>query len=59
MESFLTAFKASLTDLCKMIAKKATHIATSHLTFLLHFNSSRLIGLDNRTDVRPIGIGDI
>ena len=56
--SLLRSFKSS-TDLCKTIAKLAIRIALSHLTFLLPYNSCRLIAPDKCPGVRPIGIGEV
>ena len=55
--TLLTSFKSSSTDLCKTLAKLAVRMATSHLTFLLPYNSCRLIALNKCPGVRPIGIG--
>ena len=55
----LTSFKLSSTDLCKTIAKLATRIATSHLTFLLPYNSCRLIALHKFPGVRPKRNGEV
>ena len=53
----MTSFRSSSTDLCKTIAKLAKRIATSHLAFLLPYNSCRLIALDKCPGVRQIEIG--
>ena len=58
-QRLLTSFKSSSADLCKMIAKVAKRIATSHLTFLLPYNSCQLIALGKGPAVRPIGIGEV
>ena len=42
-QRLLTSFKSSSTDLFKEIAKLLIRIATSHLIFLLPYNSCRLI----------------
>ena len=48
LRRLLTSFRLSSTDLCKLIAKLAIRIATSHLIFLLlPHNSCRLIAFDN------------
>ena len=54
-----TSFKSSSTDLCKKIAKLEIRIAKSDLTFLLPYNSCRLIALDKWPGVRPIGFGEV
>ena len=56
---FLTSFKVSSTDICGTIANVAIRIATSHLTFLLPYNSSRLLALTNYLSIRPICIGEV
>ena len=54
----LTFFKLSPTDLCKMTAKLAIRLATSHLTFRSYI-SCRLIALDKCPSVRPKRIGEV
>ena len=54
----LTSSKLSPTDLCKMTAKLAIRIATSHLSFATYI-FCRLIALDKCPSVRPIRIGEV
>ena len=57
LRRLLTLYKSYSIDLCKTVSKHAIRIATEELNCLNSCNACRLIALNKRPGVRPIGIG--